>query len=330
MLKRIITSALFLLIMGNLRSQDHHFSMYDASPLFLNPSMTGLFEGDWRVHGQYRTQWNAVNFKPYTTGLISFDMPYKKWGFGAQIINSRAGAGNLNALQGTLSAAYTIPIDAPKYHNVSFGLQLGFTQKTLEYQLLTFDNQYTTRNGGGFDNGISSEESFVGQSVYQPNLNGGMMYYYGKQQSKINPFVGFSVFNLLQPEESLLTGNNNDLPIRIYGHIGTRVNLTELIYILPKVLIMQQREFQEQTFAIDGGFYFKKAEAHLLAGLIYRNKDAAIPSFGFKKQNYILRLSYDFNTSSLSDFSKSRGGFEISFTYMKQKKTSHKKICPRL
>src|SRR5687767_10651403 len=106
-------------------SQDFHLSMYDAGPLFLNPAMTGLHEGDWRVHGQYRTQWKAVNFKPYNTALLSFDMPWKKWGFGAQIMNSRAGIGNYNALQLLVSAAYSVPLTQNKAHNLSFGVQAG-------------------------------------------------------------------------------------------------------------------------------------------------------------------------------------------------------------
>jgi type IX secretion system PorP/SprF family membrane protein len=145
-------------------AQDFHLSIYDAAPLYLNPAMTGVVEGSWRVHGQYRTQWKEVNFKPYMTGLISFDMPYKKWGFGGQIVNYRAGIGNYNALQGVVSAAYTLSIDRNKFHNISFGLQGGITQKSVEHQLLTFNNQYTTNGGGTFDNSINNGEGFGGQS----------------------------------------------------------------------------------------------------------------------------------------------------------------------
>lgn len=143
----LIICLVFKLNSGN--AQDLHLSMYDAAPLFLNSAFTGVFEGDWRVHGQYRTQWKSVNFKPYTTGLISFDMPYKKWGFGGQIANFRSGVGNYNVLQGLFSAGYTLPIDKSKNHIISFGGQLGLSQKSIEYQLLTFNNQYTQNNGGG-------------------------------------------------------------------------------------------------------------------------------------------------------------------------------------
>jgi len=311
-------------------AQDFHLSIYDAAPLYLNPAMTGVVEGAWRVHGQYRTQWKEVNFKPYMTGLISFDMPYKKWGFGGQIVNYRAGIGNYNALQGVASAAYTLSIDRNKFHNISFGLQGGITQKSVEHQLLTFNNQYTTNGGGTFDNSINNGEGFGGQSFVIPELNFGALYYFSKQQSKLNPFIGVSAFNILQPKETFLA-DDNLLPLRIYGHGGVRINITETFYVIPKALYMQQKNFSELTLAGDVGWYLKAAETFLLGGLVYRNKDAAVVYIGAKKINYIAKLSYDINFSSLSNASSGKGGFEISFTYMHQNASPQNvKICPRL
>src|SRR5687767_13803302 len=94
---------------ATLQAQDFHLSLYDAGPLFLNPAMTGLVEGKMRAHGQYRNQWNSVAFKPFTTALVSFDMPKDKWGFGGQVTNMRAGIGNYNVLQILGSVAYDVP-----------------------------------------------------------------------------------------------------------------------------------------------------------------------------------------------------------------------------
>lgn len=314
----------------NSNAQDAHLSIYDAAPMYLNPALTGVFKGDWRIHGQYRTQWKSVNFEPYTSALVSFDMPMKKWGFGLQLWNFRAGAGNFNAFQGTASVAYTTAVDRNKNHNISFGLQGGLTQKSLEYQLLTFNNQYTTQGGGTFDTGISSEEQFPGQSFILPNVNAGFMYFYANQQSRLNPFIGVSAFNLLEPRETFLDSANN-LPMRMYVHAGTRVNITETFYLIPKVLVMQQREFWEQTYAVDAGYYLKGSDMYLLGGAVFRNRDALVVSLGARMSSFIAKVGYDINVSSLSTASTGRGGFELSFTYMKQKKKpTTEKICPRL
>lgn len=330
-MKKVILYTLFLLgLTSPVKSQDAHLSMYDAAPLFLNSGLTGVFEGQWRLHGQYRTQWKSVNYKPYTSALVSFDMSKGKWGFGMQVHNFRAGFGNFNVLQGLLSAAYNVPLDKKKRNMISFGVQAGGMQKSLEYQLLTFNNQYTMTNGGGFDNTIVSGETFGAQSMLVPSINSSIIYYYAKQQSRLNPFIGFSAFNLIEPRETFFDQENR-LPRRYYLHVGSRVNITELFYLLPKILFMQQRNFMEQTYAVEAGYFLKGSETFLLGGLIYRNKDAAILTLGAKKENFTLRFGYDINVSSLTTASSGRGGFEMGLTYVHGKnKTSTEKICPRL
>lgn len=329
-MKKFFIIISFISSFSNTNAQDFHLSMYDAAPMFLNPAMTGVFDGKLRMHSQYRTQWKAVNFKPYTAALVSLDMPYKKWGFGLQVLNFRAGIGSYNVFQGLISAAYTVPIDGNKFHNISMGAQFGGTQKSIEYQLHTFDNQYTTVNGGGFVNSTDPGESFAGQSISIPELNFGLIYYYSRQQSTINPFIGISGFNLLTPSETFFSGPNK-LPMRFYTHAGVRLNITEHLFVLPKVLIMKQNTFEQQTYAVDVGFYLYEAEIQLLTGLLYRKEDAMFFSVGARKRNYIAKLGYDFNTSSLRTFTAGRGGIEISFTYLKQSyKSKEAKICPRL
>jgi type IX secretion system PorP/SprF family membrane protein len=319
-----------LLWSGSIKAQDFHLSMYDAGPLFLNPALTGVVDANFRVHAQYRNQWRSVAFKPYNTALISLDAPKGKWGFGGQITNMRAGVGNYNVLQALLSVSYAVPLDKYKNHNLSFGLQGGATQKTVEMGLYTFNNQYNNSDGGYFDKSLASGEAYSRQSFVREQVNAGVLYYNSKQQTRLNPFLGYSVFNLTSPKETYFS-TSNTLPIRHYVHAGLRINITELFYVLPKVLVMMQKNATEQLYSIDMGYFFKEQEFYVLAGLNYRNKDAAVFYIGARKNNYIAKIGYDANTSSLKDVSKSRGAFEISFTYMAKK--SHKKEmrhCPRL
>ena len=59
-------------------AQDPHFTQYFASPLTLNPALTGLTQGDLRLAANYRSQWSSVSSNPYVTGTISFDMAAMK------------------------------------------------------------------------------------------------------------------------------------------------------------------------------------------------------------------------------------------------------------
>lgn len=313
-----------------LSAQDFHLSMYDAAPMFLNPALTGVVDGNFRVHGQYRNQWRSVAFKPYSTALISLDAPKGKWGFGGQIMNMRAGIGNYNVLQGLLSISYAVPLDKNKYHNISFGIQGGATQKRIEAGLYTFNNQYVSTDGGYFDKTTSSGENFNRQSFVTPQVNAGFTYFNSKQKSRLNPFLGYSVFNLTNPTETYFN-TSNKLPIRHYVHAGLRINITETFYVLPKILIMLQKNASEQLYSVDLGYYFKESEFYLLAGANYRFKDATVFYVGARKANYIGKIAYDANTSSLRDVSKYRGAFEISLTYIgKKSKSKEVRHCPRL
>lgn len=323
-------SAVLLIVSSALKAQDFHLSMYDAAPMFLNPALTGVVDANLRVHAQYRNQWRSVAFKPYNTALISLDAPKGKWGFGGQIINMRAGVGNYNALQGMLSASYAVPLDKNRFNNISFGIQAGVTQKRIEAGLYTFDNQYTSANGGYFDQSLASGETFNRQSFITPQINAGFMYFNSKQQSRFNPFLGYSAFNLSYPVETFYSTNNR-LPIRHYVHAGTRINITELFYVIPKALIMLQKNASEQLYSVDVGYFFKESEFYLLGGINYRVKDASVVYIGARKNNYIAKIAYDANVSSLKDVSKYRGAFEISFTYMaKKSKAKEVRHCPRL
>ncbi|HWY12525.1 MAG TPA: PorP/SprF family type IX secretion system membrane protein [Bacteroidia bacterium] len=330
MKKLAITLAFLTGLTQIVKSQDFHLSMYDAPPMFLNPAFTGLTDANARVHAQYRNQWNAVTFKPFTTALISADIPKGKWGYGMQIINMRAGIGNYNAFQFLLSTAYSVQLDKNKFHNLSFGLQAGITQKSIREENLTFDEQYNHTNGGFFEGSSNSGENFTRQSQILPQVNAGLVYYYTKQQSRLNPFIGVSGFNLTNSKETFFDQNNH-LPLRLNFHVGTRININELLYVIPKILIMKQGKATEQTYAVDGGYYLKGGKLFLLAGYVFRTQDASVASLGFKKENYILKFGYDFNTSSLKTASKTHGAMEIAFTYLVGKEKTNKiKHCPRL
>lgn len=311
-------------------AQDFHLSQYDANSLYLNPAMTGMFDGYYRIHGHYRTQWAAVAFKPFTTTAISFDMPVKKYGVGGRIMNFRAGAGGYNVLSIAGSAAYDLVLDKAYNHHLAFGIQAEVIQKSVDMTKLTFGNQYTTGTGGGFDPNLPTGEIFQNSNFFLANFNAGMLYYYAKEGKRLNPFLGFSTHNITQPKESFFD-QTNKLPIRYTIHGGTKINLNEKIQLLPKFLIMRQKNAKEFTYSLLLHYFLSGSDTYLIIGPTIRRRDATVAEFGIKTGKYICRVSYDINTSPLKSYSNSRGAFEISFTYIPQRgKPNPYPNCPRL
>src|SRR6202000_159144 len=52
------------------RAQDIHFSQFYETPLLGNPSLAGIFTGDYRVQTVYRDQWNSFT-NAYRTGSVN-------------------------------------------------------------------------------------------------------------------------------------------------------------------------------------------------------------------------------------------------------------------
>ena len=292
--------------------------------------MVGQFEGKYRIHGHYRAQWGSLSSKSYKTGAISFDIPFEKFAFGAQIINRRAGAGDYNALGIVLNAGYSFTVDKEETHKISIGIQGGAIQKSVDFNQLYFESQYTTIGGGTFDQTLPNGENFGSPSFWIPDVNIGLVYYYGKNQMRVNPFVGASVFHLTRPNETFY-GEDNKLPMRYIGHGGAKVNLSEKIQLMPKILFMRQENAQEINYGLMVHYHLKGSGAIILFGPTYRSADAFIIEAGAKIGSYEAKIGYDYNTSELNNFSDGKGGFEISLTYIpKIFKPNPIKNCPRI
>jgi hypothetical protein len=73
--KILVTVVLVTVLQLNLHAQDLHFSQFFEAPLLRNPSLAGLFDGDVRVQGVYRNQWNSIAY-PYQTGSLNAEYKF--------------------------------------------------------------------------------------------------------------------------------------------------------------------------------------------------------------------------------------------------------------
>src|SRR3546814_13591012 len=84
-------------------AQDPHLSQYYSSPLFLNPALTGMFNGEFRISGNQKTQWGSIT-NPYSTSVASFDaLLDNKLGVGVYELPQSAGDGGYKTKIGRAS-----------------------------------------------------------------------------------------------------------------------------------------------------------------------------------------------------------------------------------
>ena len=109
---------------------DPHFSQYYVYPAWLNPALTGAFDGDYRISGIYRSQWGNIS-SPFTTPGVAVDFTTNKnSNFGASVLNQTAGDGGYNYLTAYASYSYTgVRFGPQENHRVAMGMQIGVIQR---------------------------------------------------------------------------------------------------------------------------------------------------------------------------------------------------------
>ena len=306
---------------------DPHFSQYYANPLWLNPGLTGVIDGDYRVSVNAKQQWGSVSHS-YLTAGASFDMaPTKNLAFGGMILNQNAGDVSYNYLNALASAAYRIRFGRAGLSMINFGLQAGVLNKSFDPSKVTLGNQFNS--GTGYDPGLPFNENFTSSNTLVPDVNVGAMYFDGSGDKRVNVFAGVAANHLTRPIDRFL-GSEVRIPIRYAAHGGARVKVNDVFDITPNGLYMKQGNAHETSVGAYGQFYVNP-EADLMFGSNYRFDDAAIAFFGLHLKNMTFGVSYDFNTSGLNRATGSKGGLELSISFTSRKGIAGPNFfCPRL
>ena len=120
----IFTAFILFAITGTVQAQDIHYSLYNMSPLTLNPAHTGAYNGTYRIGGIYRDQYRSITSQQFSTPMIYIDAPIatlgKKqlhWlGIGGMFYQDNAGLAALKTNSFQLSAALHLALDLSLIH----------------------------------------------------------------------------------------------------------------------------------------------------------------------------------------------------------------------
>lgn len=319
-----------LLVMGkdSIAQVDPHFSQFYVYPSYLNPALTGVFDGTYRVSGIYRNQWAGIT-QPFSTPGISFDMnTSKNISFGASIMNQNAGNAGYNYLTAYGSVAYSgIRFGLNNTQRVVFGMQAGMINRRFDPSKFTLGENWNPSGGTN-----PSTEVFTKTSSSMFDIGAGALYIDGKPNKKANFYGGVAVSHLTQPVDQFIKDVDAKLPMRVTVHGGLRYVVNADWSITPNFLYMSQGNAKETML---GAYAQLRASetSDFLFGANYRFKDAFAPYVGFYHKNFVLGASYDFNVSDLGKMTGRANSFEISLSWIGRKAFKAEEeqfICPRL
>ncbi len=352
-MKRYIFLMAFVVctVFQSVYGQDAHFSQFYASPLTMNPATAGTYTGTFRISTIYRDQWRSALDNPLRTfavsGDASFDVKYHKntapdkVALGITFFGDRVSLLDYNTNQVVLTGAYHKVLNARNKQYLGVGVQGGVFQKSLNYEFLSFQDQYNSVNGYTLE---TAENLPVNNRAYT-DLSVGV--YYTVAPSKTTNFhVGLGYFHANKPNISYYNSadiiNENVVKTDILSpklsfHSGIAFKTTDFLTLEPRVNALIQGSHTEINLGTSFRYKIDPQSAkYLILGPYIRGvKDYnkfALESFivmaGFEINNFILGLSYDQNLGSLIKDRRSLSSFEFSIIYIGEH-SNEDNFCPQ-
>ncbi len=331
---------IFLFFGFRSQAQDPSFSQYFASPLSLNPALTGTFDGRFRASSIYRDQWRSALEKPITTFSTGLDlrMPVRVRGkitkdafsLGLLFLTDRMSAVDYTSTQINLSAAYHKALSFRHHRFLTLGFQFGIIQRSINYQDLFFTDQFNGINGYT----DLSAENLPPNNIAFADFSWGVNYS-AQNNRGFASFLGFAMQHFTQPQinffstDPVETNNTTSrLPLRYVAHINFRLPLSSHIAFQPRAMA----SLQDPHFQADAGGSFRfllsntsGTALHLGASARavrdHKNLvllDGLIGFFGIEYSQVLFGFSYDLNIGdfkSPASFAR-RNAFEISVAYL--------------
>ncbi len=323
-------------------SQDLHYTQFFNSPLTLNPALTGLTRGSYRVGAAYRTQWfGAANTgffnSPFSTPSVFFDLPVNinddAIGLGGLFISDQTGANTFSSFTGCVSASFIKGLGKNKEHQLSGGFQIGYTNKSIRASELRFESQFI---GTNYYETLNSGENFDALNIGLLNLNTGALWF-GKLDRRVSMYAGGSVFNVAQPRDRFLAGSNNRWYLRWNIHTGLDITLGKQVHLLPSLMYMQQGTADQLMPGVSVAYDVTPVATLSVGSLTRMNDfynrniqvDATAVYMAFDYKGFKAGLSYDITVSSLRRSRNTLGALELTMIYIGRTKKSKRVIfCP--
>ena len=337
---RFFLTATVCLALVRGHAQDIHFSQFFEAPILRNPSLAGIFTGDYRIQGVYRDQWNSFT-NAYRTGSMNaeYKMPIGKGDdfmtTGIQVLFDKAGTVGLTSTHLLPALNYHKSLSNEKAMYLSLGFMGGMIRKNIDIAKMTTNNQY---NGTGYDPTLPTGEllNVPNFTTWDASVGVSFNTSFGEAQRNLL-FVGAAYHHLNRPKNSFYRDPKIELNAKYVFSAGVKFNVDEYTYFTLQADHSTQGSFNE---TIGGVLYSYKLGGDpenpaytLHAGAFLRWKDALIPVVKMDINSLSLAISYDVNVSQLKTASQARGGFELSLAYVgfldRDNSSRDKVLCPR-
>lgn len=305
------------MIVSAARAQDIHFSQFYETPLYRNPALAGIVNGDVRVQAVYRTQWNSIAHA-YRTASVNgeYKMPIGKSDdyltVGLQLFYDRAGTTDLTTSELLPALNYHKSLSTEKNMYLSAGFMAGIVQRHLDPSKITTNSQY---------DGMGLGENLTRTQYTYPDASAGLSFNTGLgDDPESNLVLGVAYHHFNRPRNSFYTTADIRLEPKWVYSADIRFGVSDNSYVTIRADHLIQGSSSETVvgamYGIKLGDDMDNYQYAIHLGAFMRLNDCIIPTIKLDYHPYSVAFSYDVNTSKLKTSSYGRGGFELSLTYV--------------
>lgn len=343
-LKNLIV-ILSLALCYNINAQDRHFSQFYSAPIYLNPALTGAYEGKFRLGLNYRDQWRGTLDNPFITNSGFVDIRMKLplsasnqdyAGIGVLFFADKVSAVDFNTNNLSIVGAIHKSLDNNNSQYLSLGAQLGLSSRNVSYEKLTFADQFN-----GIDlYSLNTNEVFPENNFSFADISAGLQYSV-RLKKNFTVYAGGAIHHILEPLVSFYKiedGGDSRLPRKYTLYGGTEVPVGNSMSVIPRIIILKQGAHMEVTTGSNMRLLLNDYSSMALHfGAWLRNTkdidsaihpDALVLLAGFEFNRILLGFSYDLNLGSLSRFNSGRQAFEFSLGYLGEHEEDGI-VCPK-
>ena len=321
------------------RAQDVHLTQFYASPLTLNPALTGGFDGQLRAGVNYRDQYRGLLPSPFvtTSAALDFRFPLAIGGrndgdaaaVGVMFMSDKVREYDFGTNLVVLSGGFHKMLDKRTNQILSAGLSAGIGQRNVNYGNLTWQDEFTVRPNGTIGYFGDTRESLPANNLSYFDFSAGVNYSYAPR-GQAGIYAGLAAHHINQPNISFYgrdeeSGAEEPLDMKLTAHVAGTLPLTSTMRLLPRALVQYQGESLEALVGSNIRFQFDEYSTSALhLGSWVRGvrtvesfaADAVVALVGFEYKGVLLGTSYDLGLSQFTDGNRGQGAFEISLAYL--------------
>jgi len=323
-MKRLFTkysvAGILFLLTNWADAQDMHFSQFNNCPQLINPALTGQFETMMKGTLLHRRQWQNIGTGFVTSGV---DAQYKLlsvnndnfFGFGLLVLQDAASMAQQRTLSVRGTSAYNLVASGDDL--LSAGVQLGFEQRSINFEGLAWDSQY---NGITYDPTLDDRERFITSSRSFVDIGAGFQW---KHRAKRRFDLGYALYHANQQITMIARGDDRMRVRQVYK--AAWIKRYDHIDMKYDALVQRQSGANEVMMGVtveyrigeESKYTNVKTASLARAGVYYRWKDAISPYIGFEYKRFAaISLGYDIRLAKMPFIDGRAGGPEIALTYM--------------